>query len=312
MAAVITLTLNPCVDVATSAPHVVPTHKLRCEPPVRTPGGGGVQVARYLHRLGYEVLAMHTAGGHAGAQLQALLDLEGVPHCAVPIAQDTRESWHVLEVSSSREFRFVMPGPELAAHEWQAALDLFAQRIPGLAYAVLSGSLPPGVPVDAYAQLLRICQRHGVRTVVDASGEALRAALQQGVDMVKPSLGELRGFTGLPLSTQEAQVRAIRDLVDQGRARMVVLSLGDQGALLASAQGVWRASAPAVDVVSAVGAGDSMVAGLVSAAMDGMDEAQTLAWASAVSAATISQAPPNPWKKEDPVALQRRVVLQKL
>ena len=312
MASVITLTLNPCVDVATRVPQVVPTHKLRCDQPVRTPGGGGVQVARCLHRLGHEVLAVHTAGGHTGQQLQVLLDQEGVPHRTVPISQDTRESWHVLEAVTNREFRFVMPGPTLSAAEWQRVVDVWKSSMSGASFAVLSGSLPVGCPVDAYAHLLRVSRQRGVRTVVDASGEALRAALQEGVDIVKPSLGELRAYTGLPLPTQAAQVEAICELIAQGRSHMVVLSLGDQGALLATAQGVWQANAPDVHVVSAVGAGDSMVAGLVSAALDGMDEAQTLSWATAVSAATISQPSGVLWKKEDPAALQRRVVLRKL
>ena len=312
MAAVITLTLNPCVDVATRAPQVVPTHKLRCETPVRTPGGGGVQVARCLHRLGHEVLALYTAGGHSGQQLHALLDLEGVPHRSVPIAGDTRESWHVLEADSGREFRFVMPGPTLSESEWPGVLEAWQHSLSGVRYAVLSGSLPAGVPPDAYVQLLRICRHQGVPCVLDASGDALRLALQEGVDMVKPSLDELRAYTGSPLETTASQLHAVGDLVAQGRARMVVLSLGDQGALLATTHGVWQANAPALQVVSAVGAGDSMVAGMVSAALLGMDEAQTLSWATAVSAATISHAPGVLWKKEDPVALQRRVVLQKL
>ncbi len=311
MPEVITLTLNPCVDVSTATAQVQPTHKLRCSEPVRTPGGGGVNVARYLTRLGHDALAVHTAGGPSGALLQQLLRAEGVSQLTLPIAQETRQSWHVQEHSSGQEFRFVMPGPPLSAQAWTDATVAWRDQLDSCPrVVVLSGSLPPGAPPDAYAQLLS--DSHEVFTVVDASGLALHHALAVGVGLVKPSLNELRAYTGLGLHERAEQIAAIQSLVAQQRAQVVVLSLGEEGALLAAPDTLLQVNAPADQVMSAVGAGDSMVAGLVSGFLQGMSWSDALAWASAVSAATVSHAPGNAWTKKDPLAFRSRVLLQTL
>lgn len=311
MPEVITLTLNPCVDVSTAAAQVQPTHKLRCSEPVRTPGGGGVNVARYLTRLGHDALAVHTAGGPHGTLLRELLRAEGVSQLTLPIAQETRQSWHVHEHSSGQEFRFVMPGPPLSAQAWADAAVAWRDQLEGQPkVVVLSGSLPPGAPPDAYAQLLRDCQ--DVFTVVDASGLALHHALAVGVSLVKPSLNELRAYTGLGLRERNEQIDAIQKLVAQHRAQVVVLSLGEEGAVLAAQNTLLQVNAPADQVVSAVGAGDSLVAGLVSGFLQGMGWPDALAWASAVSAATVSHAPGDVWTKKDPLAFRSRVMLQTL
>ena len=311
MPEVITLTLNPCVDVSTATAQVHPTHKLRCSEPVRTPGGGGVNVARYLTRLGHDALAVHTAGGPSGALLQQLLRAEGVSQLTLPIAQETRQSWHVQEQSSGLEFRFVMPGPPLSAQAWTDGTAAWRDQLASCPkVVVLSGSLPPGAPPDAYAQLLRDCQ--DVLTVVDASGLALHHALAVGVGLVKPSLNELRAYTGLGLRERGEQIAAIQSLVAQQRAKVVVLSLGEEGAVLAAQNTLLQVNAPADQVVSAVGAGDSMVAGLVSGFLQGMSWPDALAWASAVSAATVSHAPGEAWTKKDPLAFRSRVLLQTL
>ena len=314
MPEVITLTLNPCVDVSTATAKVTPTHKLRCSSPFKTPGGGGVNVARYLTRLGHSALALHTAGGRTGVELQDLLALEGVPHGAVPLKAPTRESWHVHEDSSGQEFRFVMPGPHMSDLEWASVRDALQTQIAHdkPRCVVLSGSLPPGVPADAYAQLLRWCRGEGLTCVLDASGEALRHALSVGVDWVKPSLGELRAYTGLGLHTLHEQITALRDLIHQKRAQVVVLSLGEEGAVLATKEVLLRVRAPQVSVVSAVGAGDSLVAGLVSGLLQGMSYREMLVRATAVSAATLAHGPGSVWIKKDLDTFQSQVVLEVL
>lgn len=311
MPEVITLTLNPCVDVSTATSQVQPTHKLRCSEPVRTPGGGGVNVARYLTRLGHDALAVHTAGGPSGTLLRDLLRAEGVSQLTLPITQETRQSWHVQDQHTAQEFRFVMPGPPLSAQEWSDAEVAWRDQLLGRPQVVvLSGSIPPGAPPDAYAQLLRDCQ--DVFTVVDASGLALHHALAVGVGLVKPSLNELRAYTGMGLRERAEQIAAIQSLVAQQRAKVLVLSLGEEGAVLAAQNTLLQVNAPADQVVSAVGAGDSLVAGLVSGFLQGMSWPEALAWASAVSAATVSHAPGNGWTKKDPLAFRSRVLLQNL
>jgi 6-phosphofructokinase 2 len=169
----------------------------------------------------------------------------------------------VLERASGREFRFVLSGPQLADAEWQACLDSVTAMEEPPAYVVASGSLPPGAPADFYARLARLVRARGSRLVLDASGEALAAALEEGVYLVKPNLRELRELTGQPLEDEQAWESATRDVVASGRAQVVALSLGHRGALLAANGVRLRAPALSVKIASPVGAGDSFLAAMV-------------------------------------------------
>lgn len=290
MTSILTLTMNPCVDVSTRTERVVPEHKLRCEMPRHEPGGGGVNVARVLHRLGAPCLAYFPCGGSSGAQLQALLRDEGVPFLAEPVAGATRESWHVRAQAQAQDFRFVMPGPPLSPIEWQACLKALPTLARQVSHVVLSGSLPPGVPEDFYASAIQSLRALGCAVVLDASGPALAHALEVGVMLVKPSLRELRDLTGHALAKPSDWLAAARQLVQRGQAQVVVLSLGGQGALLVSAETQWYAPALPVPVSTTVGAGDSFVAGLVQALAAGCDlRAAFTRGVAAASAALLGQ-----------------------
>ena len=295
MPSILTLTMNPALDLLTTVPQVMDSHKLRCSALQTHPGGGGINVARILRRMGNDVLALFPAGGETGAQLQQLLLQEDVAHEAVPIQGRTRESFSVHELATQHDFRFVLPGPELSASEVAACRQsLLAHAQPG-SYWVLSGSLPPGTPDNFYAEVARQAQALHCQVILDASGPPLKAALAQGVTLFKPSLRELRDLTGLPLTTEPEWIAAAQQLLTQGQARLVALSLGEQGAVLVSAQAVWRAQALPVPVRSTIGAGDSFVGGLVHAlnqhAASGLDNPHVLVeafrWAMATSAAAL-------------------------
>lgn len=263
MTGILTLTMNPALDVATSTDLVTDTRKLRCSAPRRFPGGGGINVARVVQRLGGGCVALYPVGGAQGQQLRQLLEQEQVRSSCIEIGGETRASFSVTESSSGREFRFVLPGPTLIPQEWQACLDRVAAHEPAPRYLVASGSLPPGVPADFYARLVRLARARGIQVVLDTSGPALAEALNEGVYLVKPSLRELREFSARPL-TDEAQWRdAAQRMVATGQAQVVVVSLGDQGALLVAAGTSWRAPALRVPVLSATGAGDSFVGAMV-------------------------------------------------
>jgi 6-phosphofructokinase 2 len=288
VSALITLTLNPALDLATTTARVEPTHKLRCSPAQRFAGGGGINVARVLHRLGSDVQAWALAGGAAGAQMRQLLADEGVPTVLQPIAGDTRENFSVVETATGQEFRFVLPGPALQAAEWQACLDALAVLTPAPRWLVASGSLPPGVPDDFYARLARAARARGIRVVVDTSGAPLAAALDAGVTLVKPSLRELREVMKQPLDTPADWCVATQALVRAGQAEIVALSVGAQGAVLATREGVWQA--PALDVpatTGTTGAGDCFVAALVWALDRGEAPPDALRWAVAAGAAAL-------------------------
>jgi len=288
MPALITLTLNPALDLATTTDHVAPTHKLRCGPVQRFAGGGGINVARVLHRLGADVCAWALAGGAAGTQVRQLLAAEGVPTLLQPISGDTRENFSVVETTTSQEFRFVLPGPTLQPAEWQACLDALATHTPPPRWLIASGSLPPGTPDDFYAQLARAASGRGVRVAVDTSGPPLAAALQAGVALVKPSLRELRDVMQKPLEHAADWCTAAKSLVHSGAADIVALSVGEQGAVLATREGVWQAPALNVPATSGTtGAGDCFLATLVWALDRGDAPAEALRWGVAAGAAAL-------------------------
>jgi 6-phosphofructokinase 2 len=284
MSRIVTLTLNPALDVFTSTGRIVESHKLRCEAPRFDPGGGGINVARAARRLGAGTLAVFPAGGATGEHLHALLQGEQVPCRRIAIAGETRESFSVKEASSGREFRFVLPGPTLSAAELQACITACAEEAGEGDWLVASGSLPPGAAPDVYARLAAATQ---AQLAVDTSGGALVAALAQGVALVKPSLRELRELTGEALPAQADWLAACRALVVRGQARMVALSLGAQGAMLVTRECALRAPGLPVPVASSIGAGDSFLAGLLVALQGTTDLREAFATAIAAGAAAL-------------------------
>ncbi|WBY00370.1 1-phosphofructokinase family hexose kinase [Ramlibacter tataouinensis] len=287
MAAIVTLTLNPALDVSTRTERVLDAHKLRCEQPRFDPGGGGINVARVLHRLGAEVAAVFPCGGSTGDRLRERVQAEGVPVHCVGIGGETRESFTVNETATGREYRFVLPGPELAESEWRACLDALGAFAPAPRWIIASGSLAPGVPLAFQQALAAAAQRLGSRLVVDTSGPALAAAFAAGLYLAKPSLSELRTLTGEPLAVEADWLRAARRLIEQGRAEIIAVSLGAKGALLVTRDQSLRAPGLSVDVAGTVGAGDSFLAGLVSVLARGGDLPDALATAMAAGAAAL-------------------------
>lgn len=300
MPRILTLTLNPALDVSTAIDRVEPVHKMRCGAPTQHPGGGGINVARVLHRLGADVTAIYPAGGANGVALTKLLQAEGVPAQVVSIGGETRESFSVHEASSGQDWRFVLPGPSLSEAELRSCQEAVRMALAAVGpgggpaaharddtWVVASGGLPPGVSDAWYADLAREVHALGARFVIDTSGPALAQALAVGADVFKPSLRELRHLTGLPLRDEASQVAAARALIDAGQAGAVALSLGEQGAILVTAGGAWRAGALDVPVVSTIGAGDSFVAGLVFGLAQGQAPQQAFAQALATSTASL-------------------------
>lgn len=307
----LTLTLNPALDLSTTTEHLEHTHKMRCAAMLHHPGGGGINVARVLHRLGAKVKAWHLSGGVTGAHTCQLLAAEGVPMQALPIANTTRENLSVVETRSGHEYRFVLPGPSVAEVEWQDCLKQLQPHTPR--WLVASGSLPPGVPDDFYARLIEQNRAHNTpsRTVLDTQGAALVAALQAGVYLVKPSLRELRELTGAPL-TDAAQWRAAASaLVRSGQAEMVALSAGEHGAVLATRDGVWQAAALALTASSGTtGAGDCFLAALLWSLDKGDAPGEALRWGVAAGSAALLAPGTALAEAAEVQRLHRQVVLQ--
>ena len=297
MKAIVTLTLNPSIDGAAQADVVRPIHKIRTSDERYDPGGGGINVARVVRELGGTPLAVYLAGGATGGVLDDLLDSAGVARRRVPIRDHTRISHSVYERSSGQEYRFVPAGPLIGEPEWRAFLEALEDI--DCDYLVASGSLPRGVPDDFYATIERIADRKGAKLVLDTSGSALRTGLKHGVHLVKPSLGELEAVLDRKLPDSTSQAAAARELVGSGAADLVALTLGRDGALLATERGALRLAAPDVVAKSAVGAGDSFVAAMTLGLAQGRSADDAFVYGMAAGAAAVLSAGTGLCRRED-------------
>jgi 6-phosphofructokinase 2 len=262
MSEIVTVTLNPSVDKSAELERVVPDRKLRCDPPSYEPGGGGINVARIVRRLGGDVEAIYAAGGFSGRQLDALLHKEVLGLRMIPIQGETRQNLAIYERSAQQQFRFGMPGPRLSEEEWRKCLAAPFESDPPPRFVVASGSLPPGVPDDFYARMAERAAAQNIKFIVDCTGEPLRLALKQGVFLVKPNIKEFHDLIGEEIEGTHLAQRA-RAMVDAGRSQVVVVSMGSAGALVAWKGNTRTFSAPTVKVQSKIGAGDSTLGGLV-------------------------------------------------
>lgn len=258
---IVTLTMNTALDVAADADEVVPTEKVRCRAVRYDAGGGGVNVARFARVLGATVSAVFTAGGSTGSRVIDMVEAAGVPGVPVPIEGATRESFTVNERATGKQYRFVLPGPVLSPGEEARCLEALRRAAYSAQFVVASGSLPPGVPLDFYQRVADMCREAGALLILDTSGGGL-SHITSGVYLLKPSVRELRECVGRPLPTEAEQLAAAHELIDRGIARIVVVSLGAQGALLAASSHSERFPALPVAAVSGIGAGDAMVAGI--------------------------------------------------
>ena len=287
MKTIITLTMNPAIDKSANVAQVIVERKLYCHSPRFEPGGGGVNVSRAIRKLGGESTALFPCGGPTGTHLLELLQHEGLVCRPIPVDGWTRESLVVLEESSGLQFRFGMPGSPLSESEWRNCLDALVDANRNPKYIVASGSLPTGVPEDFYAQVARIGKGLGARVIVDTSGIPLRLALQEGVYLIKPNIRELGELVGKELVDESSQREIAMEMVRSGQCAVVALSLGAGGVLLASADGCLRMQTPLVPIKSKVGAGDSMVAGIVLSLARGNEVQDAVRFGVAAGAAAV-------------------------
>ncbi len=260
---IVTVTLNPSIDMITMAERLLPERKLRCREPVYEPGGGGINVARAIYKLGGEALACFPAGGTNGDHLQQLLDEERVSTFRIDIDGMTRQNVTVGEEADEQQYRFVMPGPTLHESEWQACLDVIDKLDNEPRYVVASGSLPPGAPADFHARLADAMADRNIRMIVDTSGPALRSVIDKPVFLIKPNVREITELMDIEGEHETEIEEAARKMLKECTCEHIVVSLGAGGAILVSKDGSEHFRSPTVPIRSKVGAGDSMVGGIV-------------------------------------------------
>lgn len=268
---ILTLTLSPTIDKSTSVDKIIAEHKLTCDAPKFEPGGGGINVSRALKRLGLQSTAIFTSGGLSGKLLQELLKNEEIAQHPVETVNLTRENFIVVNRATNEQLRFGMPAPALVEGEEEKILKVVKQMASNASYIVASGSIPKGVRTDFLAQIARIAHQEGARLVVDTSGEALEQAIEEGIYLLKPNQNELGKLTGMNVEDNESLEEAARIIVNKGKCGIVVVSMGPQGAYAITKDEAEFVSAPSVKKRSTVGAGDSMVAGMVYGCVNGYD-----------------------------------------
>ena len=283
---IVTLTMNPALDITTDAEIVRPTSKVRCRGVRYDAGGGGINVARIAHVLGASVAAVFPAGGATGDVLTDLLNAEGVPFRRIKVSDATRESFTIDETSTGLQYRFVLPGPRLTFVEQVQCLEELRLAANAAEFVVASGSLPPGVPRTFYQQVADICRDLGVRLILDTSGAGLQH-ISSGVFLLKVSVRELRECVGRELATEPEQLEGARELIECGRAEIVVVSLGADGALLVTPDESQRFSAIPIRAVSGVGAGDAMVAAITVGLSRGWSASTSVRFGIAAGAAML-------------------------
>lgn len=258
---ILTITLNPTIDKSTSVEKIIPDSKLRCTVAKNEAGGGGINVSKALQKLKTENIALFPAGGIIGRLLQKLLQQDHVPMHVIEVDKETRENLIVLETSTNKQYRFNMPGQEAD----QQVLDDVLAYIQNnkFEFIVGSGSILPGLPADAYAQIARAAKLSGAKFILDTSGDALETAVKEGVYMLKPNIGELAKLSSITWLETDKVEEAARKLIDEGLVELVAVSMGKDGAILVSKDEAYRVPVPEVEKKSTVGAGDSMVAGMV-------------------------------------------------
>ncbi len=283
-ACVVTVTLNPAVDKTIVVPRFRPERVVRVKEAFVYPSGKGVNVARALVRLGAPALCLGFVGGYAGAFLRDALEREGIPHDFTSVAAETRINLTLRDPESGLEVHFVEAGAPVSEAEWQAFLATYERHLPNARWIALCGSLPPGVALDSYAQLIRRAREGGVLCALDTSGDALRLGVQARPDLVKPNRQELAELVGKPLDSDEALLAAVEQLLVQG-IRFVVVSLGKEGAIGSDGKGFWKATPPLVPVVNTVGSGDALLGGMLFGLLKGLPFSEALRFAVAVGTA---------------------------
>ena len=310
MEKIATFTLNPAIDKSSRVDNVVPENKLYCENPRYEPGGGGINVSRAVKKLGGSSLLIYTAGGLTGKRLDKLLDKEQLNEKPIHIKNSTRENLIIREKSTNLQYRFGMPGPSLSKNEVDKIKKEIQELSPYPKYLVLSGSIPADVSNNIYAELSEIAKSKGAKVIADVSGPPLKKVLKEGVFLIKPNLGEFQDLVGRELKDENEIKSEARELIAEKCCQQIVISLGAGGALLVNKEKAEFYRPPTVPIKSKVGAGDSMVAGIVLSLARGQKMQKAVVYGLAAGSAAVMTPGTELCRKDDTDKLYQEMLTE--
>jgi 6-phosphofructokinase 2 len=294
---IITLTVNPAIDKSTHLKGLVPEQKLRCSAPRYDAGGGGINVSKAISRLGGNSLAVFTSGGYTGKMLEDLMEKEAIDSKVIPVEAMTRESFIAVDENTNSQYRFGFTGGKLSAMECEKIFEII--RNVKTNYLVVSGSLNEGLSDDFYQKIAEIAKENNTKLIVDTSGEPLKNVIKTGAFLIKPNVGELAKLVEVEHLELEQVNHAAKQIIAAGGAEIVVVSLGPQGAVMVTKDSYDYVPAPNVVKKSTVGAGDSMVGGIVWALSQNKSNKEVLRWGVACGSAATMNEGTQLFKKED-------------
>ena len=285
---IVTVTINPSVDKSANFNGLIAEQKIRCESPQYDAGGGGINVSKAIARLDGQSLCVFTAGGSTGERLQSLIHQENIKYKVIATKNWTRENFTGFDTVSKLQYRFNFPGTALSKTEMEEILK-FIKNLK-TKYLVISGSLNEELPTEFYKTIAELIKPTSIKLIVDTSGEALLKVLETGVYLVKPNLGELAKLIGVEKIKPNEVETAAKKLIENESAEIVVVSLGAEGAILVTKDETHLVKAPKVEMKSTVGAGDSMVGGMVWALSQNKSLKEVIQWGvSCGTAATMKE-----------------------
>ena len=262
MKQILTITFNPSVDKCTKVEKLVSEQKMKCTTPTYEPGGGGINVARSIKKLGGEATALYLSGNQTGKLLTSLLKNENINTIEIQIKNSTRENFIAFDFSNNLQYRFGMPGPFVFEDEFNKTLYTI-NKIKEIDFLVISGSIPEGIPASIFDILSNICKEKKSKLIIDTSGQALKGALVDGIYMLKLNMQELGTLLNNEGITMKDLPVIAKPILEKNNIEVIVISLGALGALLITKNKSMHFIPPKVNVKSTVGAGDSMVGGII-------------------------------------------------
>lgn len=308
MKKIITLTVNPAIDKSTTVAGIKPNSKLRCAHPIYEAGGGGINVSRVLNELGETSLCMYMAGGPTGTHLRDMLVDLDILQQVISTEGWVRENLSVTDTVNNQQYRFGMPGHMVNQSEWKNTLKQLETVLSEGDFLVASGSLCPGMPIDFFAQVSKISQKKKVKLILDTSGDALLKGAQAGVYLLKPNLGELAKLCGLKTIFFFELESVAKTFLKNNPCEVLIVSLGSQGAIMITNENVEYIAAPIVYQKSTIGAGDSMVAGMVYALSKGKSLSEMVKYGVACGTAATMTEGTQLCKKRDAEELNKWII----